>query len=191
MRKLALTVFIIVITPCLVYSQIHIPYGCRIKNEAPGYCSWAAIETIAHAQEVAPLWHLMTKRKKDPDGHVEIAYYENGNLKIIKKIYVPNSGGTPDSILDKMAQMKFTKFKLQRPGTFNEQPIHNALAKKHGAVVQVWWVDKQGGGLHAIVVTHLTNHEVYFIDSNDISKVHVKSYSWFKQYWDGFVFTLD
>jgi hypothetical protein len=167
----------------------YIPTRYRVSNDPPGYCCWAALATLARAQGIASLYYLKEGRHKDDDGFIEKAEW-NGNTWRVSKAFVPAYGGTIDSVLHKFDELGFYNYEYQRCGNFSKTLINKALAKGHGAVVQVNWQDEYGEGIHAIVLTDMNDDYVTFINSNGCNEER-RSRQWFENCWDGFVVILE
>jgi hypothetical protein len=192
MKKVFLLVVTLALSSSSAYGQAKIPPQCIIRNEAPGFCCWAAIETAARAQEITKLYNLKESRKTDPDGYIERAVKDkySGTLQIVDNYFVPRYGGTIDSVLAKFTELGYFSYHYQRMGNYSKDLIYNALRKGHGAVVQVNWQDAMGEGCHAILLTNIQPDYVTFVNSNS-GREEVRSLAWFEENWDGFVIILD
>lgn len=173
----------------IVQAGAYIPAYYRVPNDPPGYCCWAALATLARAQGIASLYYLKENRKADSDGYIEEAKWDGKTWRVSKE-FVPAYGGTTDSVLSKFEELHFRNYEYQRCGNFSKALIYKALAKGHGAVVQVDWQDAQGTGVHAVVLTSIDNESVTFINSNGCREER-RSRQWFENSWDGFVIILD
>lgn len=184
--KKFISLLLLIATPYTLLADATIPYNCRVPNESPGWCLWAAIATAARAQGIRELYNLKDDRKADPHGYIEQAQWD-GREWHVSRSFVERNAGTMDSALDKLERLGYTRYKYQRYGTFSKKLIYEALDKGHGAIVQVDW---DGEGIHAVLLTALNNYEVRFINSNNLRE-ETRSRRWFENSWDGFVITLD
>ncbi len=131
-----------------VRAEAIIPAHCRVPNEAPGFCFWSCLDTLARAQKVTSLIGIKEARKHDPDLHIGFDV-------------IPKNGGSYESAKDKFRKMGFTKYKLEQ----NASPrfIENAVRQGKGCLVHVLL---DGGGCHAIIVTDINDRHVKYIDPN-------------------------
>lgn len=175
---LSLALFSLPLSSSLAEAGIPIKY--RVKNQWPGYCCWASIETVCRHQGIEAGYNLVEKRKLDND-------YITWDGRIIAKNY-----GADDPIADKMKSLGI-KF-LMNPTSHTTKDavlqIKKAVHEGKGAVIIVYHGLPTVNECHAVVVIDMNDKTYSYIDSNNPTAIYDGDISWFWQEWTGFVLTL-
>ncbi len=149
----------------------------RIPNQEPGYCAWASLETLGRHQHIEPLFHLVEKRKKDPDIYIQ-NFDENGReFLVLQQRYI----GTDAVIKEKLDQLKI-KFKMTLTRSKDRSLLR--FANDQGVVVGVK-TGARGPAAHIIVLTYYDDKTVKFYDCNYPNDIWVASREWFDYWWTG------
>lgn len=192
MNKLLLSIvsFLFVVFP--IFADIEIAENNRIANPPPGYCVWCSIEMLGKQLKISKLYGLTAARvKQNEAGFVtELKHTYNKEKKeyewaqIKTKKFNGTNGGTIERIRNQLDYLK-VKYTLYDTGTYNYTDLKYVCDMNLGAVVSVFDYPEQGA-YHAIIITKITDDDVYFVDSNNIAVQRYKgSLAWFRQNWDG------
>src|SRR5690348_15375838 len=67
MRRFALLVLVLLASVSTALAEAKIPIKDRVRNQPPGYCAFAALETLCRHQHIKAGYGLLESRKLDPD----------------------------------------------------------------------------------------------------------------------------
>lgn len=165
------------------WADAYIPEKHRVKNEWPGYCSWASIETLCRHQKIKAGYGLKEARKLDPD-----FICPSGEI-------IPKNFGRDEPIGAKLDSLGI-RYKMHPSGLIDEaglEQILSAVSSGRGAIVAVsnGQPTTKLSETHVIVVLEFNDSEYLYFDSNDPGKNYRGSRAWFHSVWNGFVLTLD
>ena len=171
-----------------VFGDADIPTGCRVPNRNPGYCMWACIEMLGRHQHDPRLFDLVESRSHDKD---EFEEEEHDGVRWL--IFRTKNLGTAVAVRNKMKALGIKGYRLQDSGK-DTSIITDALRVGHGVVVVMKWPNpppKTGMGFHAIILTHMDDNRVHFIDPNDHEANWGGPRAWFDTNWVGVAFSLN
>lgn len=177
-----LLVSLIFLLSCAPFSlgEAKIPAKDRVRNQQPGYCAWAALETVCRHQGIKAGYDLLEKRKLDPD----LITWDG---RIIRR-----SEGHDFSVAAKMQELGIA-YQMNPTGAKTKEGLRlivEATEAGHGAVVGLWH-EPVSGQHHAVVVVDINSETFDYIDSNSPGVIWSGSVDWFLWSWDGFVMTVD
>ena len=181
MRRFLFALTILVLTSSSVLADAKIPVYQRIKNQPPGYCCWASIETLCRHQGIKAGYDLLEKRKLDDD-------YMMPDGKII-----PKNIGYDDPVAWKLNKLGI-KYKMNAtfsPNKAGVAQIKKAVDSGKGAVVTVYHGYPTTPECHCVTVVAMNDKEYEYIDSNDPGTIYVGSMEFFFSEWTGFVLTVE
>lgn len=149
----------------------------RTPNQEPGYCAWASLETLGRHHKIEPLYHLVEKRKKDPDVYLQ-NFDENGReFFTLQKKHI----GTDFAIKEKLDQLKINyKMTLTRS---NDRSLLSS-ANEQGVLIGVK-AEARGPAAHIIVLTHYDGETIKFYDCNYPNDIWLGSREWLDHWWTG------
>ncbi len=158
-----------------------IPENCRVKNEKPGYCCWACLETMGRFHGIEPLHDLLEKRKEEKDITTTDWY---GNTFVYEKHL-----GYDFALRNKLTELK-VRFWMQDTGGWDRSLLKHA--KSHGCLVSVKAnALKDMKTPHGIVLTEYNDKNVEYYDPNYPDKIWVGSRKWFDFYWTGMIVVVE
>lgn len=147
--------------PCRTEARILVEH--RVRNKAPGYCSWCDIETLGRHQGIKAVnglakWYMDQKEYR---GANEEDIYQQ--LRLLKVEY---------QVAKK--DLAFIKRKCD---------------EGHGCVVGIvdWPVR---GEIHTVIVTDFGTDKVKFVNSNVPTCDWQVDRAWFEKNWDGWALSL-
>lgn len=154
-----------------------IPQSCRIKNQPPGYCCWACLETLGRYHGIEGLYDLLESRKEEKDLVINDWF---GNATTY-----PRNLGYDFTVRNKLNDLK-VKYWMQDAGGINRTLLK--YAGSHGCVVGV----KEGAlkgvkTTHAIVILEYDEEKVEYFDPNSPSTTWVATRKWFDHWWTGMI----
>lgn len=149
--------------PNPVPAQIPIPAEYRVLNRKPGFCAWCCLETIGRVQKLPQLDGLVDWYEAQGDGTAtqELVALQ---LNILGLAFEERSYGDQDFVFLKQHT------KAGRPVVIGMKDWYYAAP-----------------GYHAVLVTEVTDDDVWMVDPNDETKFLQYSYSpkMFQLHWTG------
>jgi hypothetical protein len=159
-RRLAIA--LVLILPCAALAEVKIAPTCRIKNRPPGRCGWCSLETLARHLRIRPLYGLVDNN--------------------------PRQARPAD--LEKALANSEVKYRIQYPGSFDEDILRDAVREDLGALVGFRELYPGAGG-HIVTLVDFTETEARVIDSNDgDGRIRTMPVDRFLYWWDGFAVVL-
>lgn len=149
----------------------------RVKNEPPGYCSWASLETLGRHNDIKPLINLVETRKQEPDPLV-LETDAAGKQHYVK---MPKHVGSDSILRAKLLELK-VKFRMTNTDSKDRSLLDSANSV--GVVVGVEQ-GARGPAAHMIVLTHFDEKTVRFYDCNQPDDIWEGSREWFDYWWTG------
>jgi len=155
---------------------LDIPQEHRVSNRSPGYCCWACLETVGNCHNISALRDLVERRSKEPDVFVWNGY---------AWIRCHRNRGYMWAVREKLNSLGVA-YRSQSSGNFNRKLLRQA--DDFGCVVGM----RAGafGEPHAILLTHYSDTEIKFYDTNHPRKIFVATREWFDYYWDGMAIVI-
>ena len=179
-KKLLAALLAILLSLSSAWADVNVPAEFRIKNQSPGYCMWASLETIGRTLGVKQTEGLVEARKQD--GPWGIRDQQTGVYE-----WFPNNIGHPVIVKLKL-QDRGVKFKMQEPGVKDLAIIKEALKANRPVAIGIM-MDVPVGS-HAVALTSLDEKEVHYVDSNYPGVISVRTRAWFDERWTGYVVDL-
>jgi hypothetical protein len=139
-------------------AEANIPGNARVANEAPGYCFWCCLETMARHQHVRELYDLKNARKTDP------ALLIGGEV-------IPANAGSYPSVVDKLAQLRFTRYRIQPDGDYSTRLLDEATRAGKACLVHIEMDD--GAGVHAVLIIEFGSEVVKYWDPNHAEREYL------------------
>jgi hypothetical protein len=159
-RRLA--VALVLFLPCAAAAEVKIPIACRMKNRPPGRCGWCALETLGRHLHIRPLYGLV----------------ENN----------PHQARPSD--LERALAQSEVRYRIQYPGSFDEDILRDAVRGDLGALVGFRELYPGAGG-HIVTLVDFTETEARVIDSNDgDGRIRTMPVDRFLYWWDGLAVVL-
>lgn len=181
MKRALLTLATLLLFTPLLYSRAEISEKNRVRNQKPGYCAWASLETMCRHQQIKAGYDLVEKRKKDPDKYD----YTTGQI-------LWHNLGYDSEVESKLHDLKIN-FKMNRTHGNRQAGIDlivHAVQNGHGAMVGL----KCAPGCptaHAVTIIDINDQTFEYVDSNSPKETWVGSIDWFLWAWDGYVITVE
>lgn len=154
-----------------------------IKNEKPGLCMWASLETLGRYHGIKKVYGLKNTRKTPKQEVWKLPEYNN------VPYYFTRAFGYPF-----MVNYEFKKLdipiKHQRRGIYDRNICKKA--NKIGAAICL----ERGSDInphecHVVILTEYTDDYVRFVDTNTPDRVIKKSREWFDYWWNGEAFAYE
>lgn len=193
-KKLILTLACLSLFTTFSLAEVKIDPKHCVENIDPGYCAWAALETLGRHHQIAKLYNLTQNRTKEYDFEKK----EDGEVVRYKWIRYPggrkaaeevNTGGL-QAVSNKLSQLG-VKFRIH--DGYSTSLIRYAIKNNLGCVIACksdgFYMEP--GGSHAVVLTEFKGDVVKFIDSNDPWRVYTANVAWFDKYWIGYTIVVE
>jgi hypothetical protein len=204
----------VALSPVAPAGGFRVPPERRVKNEAPGYCAWAAIETIAKSRarlypddaNYQKLLTLVDVRKRMPKGEPCVEIHPDGRR--VETAFHP-ADAYPNAVkkqLDALGVKYRDNLPVIHGGKKDFAFIKRACDDGFGAMVAVKNCEPVATNSHALAVTEVSDDEeeftskggtkttdvaVYYYDSNDPSGTFRVSKTWFMAAWDGWAVVVE
>lgn len=193
-------------TPC--WAEVTIEKPNRVPNRGYGVCAWCAIEMAGRQGDVSAVRGLAEYRDKESKRRVKQLRYSwnssNGWIYESVDVEQKNNGGTIERMREQLDQLG-VKYVCQPEGNRNRKILFEGTRddstgcivgvfnyaytytgkKKDGCLVYQRPKADKKLGYHALLLTHIDNDVVKFIDPNDVRDPWVASRKWFDEHWDG------
>ena len=178
MKKLiALLVLLIPSQAC----SVDIDAKDRVKNQKPGFCAWASLETLGNHHKIKKMNGLLESRKGLPSKWI----IEHGWL-----VWVDASDGFVTTIKEKLDELK-VKYYIREYGERDLLPCVNDYGAAVGMSKETVGADGiKFGEAHMIILTRYNKKMVRFIDPNDRQEYEA-SREWFDKYWEGVIVIVE
>jgi hypothetical protein len=176
MKKLFYIFFLLLSSTVLA---LEIEPENQVKNQKPGFCTWASLETLGRQRNIKPLINLVEQRKKDPS---DVFITANGIITY------KNSDGAGYQA-DKKLKSLGLKYYIQYEDNFNTNVL--TYANDFGCVIGIkeytlkWPRSDVQPGPHAILLTKYNKSSIEFFDSNFPNKRFVGTTDWLMKSWTG------
>ena len=150
-------------------SAFEVPVKHRVPNRSPGYCTWAALETLGRCHNIKNLFNLVESRTKDEDVTVD------GEVKA-------RNFGYDWAVKAKLDALK-VKYSIQYSGGKNRDLLK--YANEHGCVVSFKAEGLKLKTDHSVLLTRYDDKVIEYYDSNHPKHIYKGNREWFDLYWNG------
>jgi ABC-type bacteriocin/lantibiotic exporter with double-glycine peptidase domain len=158
-----LALIVVLLSASATWAEVKIAAKCRIKNRPPGRCGWCALETLARHHQLKELYGL----SKD------------------------NASRCTAHSLKRALAKTDVVFRIQYPGTMDQEILHYAIREGLGAAVG-FREPYPGAGGHIVTLVDFTEDSVKVIDPNDEDgRIRRMSRERFLHWWDGLALVLE
>jgi hypothetical protein len=149
-------------------SAIDLPLGARIRNIG-GYCTWASLDTVAHANGISRLRGVFQARRESRRTTADPGY---------------------DYAIEEELKSRGVRYELRRQFSYDRELLEK-YAGSYGVVVSLKSGNPWSIGCHTILITSYDETTVEFYDSSkpvDASqqpKIWSCGRDWFDTWWLG------
>jgi hypothetical protein len=182
MKYLILSLFLLLSSNVLA---LDIELANQVKNQKPGFCTWASLETMGRQRNIKPLIGLLEQRKTDPGD----AFITTSGIRRYK-----NSDGAGYQAYKKLTSLGL-KFYVQYEDNFNTNVL--TYTNNFGCVIGIkeytlkWPKPDSQPGPHAILLTKYNESNIEFFDSNFPTRRFVGSTKWLMESWTGLAIIVE
>lgn len=206
MRTIA-TVLLFV-SSSLCRADVTIEKQNRVSNLGYGVCAWSSIEMAGRQGRIKQVKGLAAHRDKESRRKVKHIQYNwtpgNGWTYELKEVEQRNNGGTVERMRQQLDVLG-VKYVSQLEGVRDEQILYDGTkdgatgcvvglrnyaytdtdAKRNGCLIYKDPRPWRTLGYHAVLVIHIDDDCVKFMDPNDVRDPWIVSRRWFNAHWDG------